>query len=63
MAFAEQGSQIVAGRKAAEHIDERGDSNHARHPAEQVNESITKQGYDHDETTENRDADTVVDAE
>jgi hypothetical protein len=53
----------VARGQAAEHIDERGNPDHARHPAEQVDESITKQCHDDNEATEDRDAEAVVDAE
>src|SRR4029077_15528380 len=63
MPLGQQGRNIVGRKQPAKHVQECGDTNEARHPPEQVNESIAKQCHNNEKKTEDYDTEAIVDLE
>src|ERR1017187_5844348 len=63
MALGQQGGDIMGRKQSAEHVDECGYADDARKSPEKMDESIPEQRHDHDEATEDHDAETIVDME
>src|ERR1700676_3751967 len=63
MALSQQRRNIVSRKQSAEHVDECSNPDEARDSSKNVNESIPKQRHDYDQTTEDYDAEAIVDIE
>src|SRR6202795_3332430 len=63
MALSQQRRNIVSRKQSAEHVDKCSNPDEARDSSKNENDSIPKYGHDYDQTTEDYDAEDIVDIE